>query len=114
DLFGNRSSLHLDELGLLLGTLSLIIYEFHSAARRPALVGSIHAPAVGSIFCGLHWPSGLNADRSRSIMCKSSGENLWGMKLISSPLLPCSPVTLPPQRRHSSRISWLASRTRRT
>jgi hypothetical protein len=34
----------------------------YSAARRPALLGSMHAPAVGSIFAGLQRFSGLNAD----------------------------------------------------
>jgi hypothetical protein len=30
----------------------------HSAARRPALVGSMHAPAVGSIFNGSYFLGG--------------------------------------------------------
>ena len=36
------------------------------------------------------------------------------MKSIFSTPMPCSPVTLPPQAMHSSRISWLAASTRFT
>src|SRR5262249_30833758 len=86
----------------------------HSAALLPALLGSMHAPAVGSIFAGLQRFSGWNADPSRIIIPRSSGENSWGMKLIFSTPMPCSPVTLPPTRMHSSKISWLAARTRFT
>ena len=57
----------------------------------------MHAPAVGSILCGLQRFSGLNACRSRSIIARSSGVNSFGMKSIFSTPMPCSPVTLPPQ-----------------
>jgi hypothetical protein len=63
------------------------------------------APAVGNILRGLHRPSGLNAVRKRIIIARSSGVNSFGMKSIFSTPMPCSPVTLPPQRMHSSRIS---------
>ena len=72
---------------------------------RGVLPETMHAPAVGNTLCGLQRPSGLNAARSRSIMCRSSGENSLGMKSIFSTPMPCSPVTLPPQWMHSSRIS---------
>jgi hypothetical protein len=42
----------------------------------------MHAPAVGSILRGLHRPSGLNAERKRSIIPRSSGVNSFGMKSI--------------------------------
>src|SRR2546430_822026 len=45
----------------------------HKAARRPALLGSMQAPAVGNILRGLHRPSGLNAARNRIIIARSSG-----------------------------------------
>src|SRR5262249_48029623 len=42
----------------------------YSAARRPALLGSMQAPAVGNSLAGLQRLSGLNAARSRSITAR--------------------------------------------
>jgi hypothetical protein len=48
----------------------------------------MQAPAVGSILLGLHRPYGLNADRKRNIIPKSSGVNSFGMKSIFSTPMP--------------------------
>src|SRR5207245_8893808 len=109
----SRLSLNCNDL-VTLTQLQGSCFRFHRAAFRPALLGSMQAPAVGNILPGLHCPLGLKAERSRVIIIKSSGENSLGMKLIFSTPMPCSPVTLPPHLRHSSRISRLAPRTRFT
>src|SRR5438876_423416 len=64
--------------------LWLLLRLLHSAARRPALLGSMHAPVVGNILAGLQRFSGLNAVRSRSIIFRSSGLNNCGIKSIFS------------------------------
>ncbi len=66
----------------------------------------------GSILNGLQRPSGLNVVRIATIAARSSGEKSFGMNSIFSTPMPCSPVTLPPTLMHSSRISWLARKTR--
>ena len=79
-------------------------FQMMLAVFGSAMLAIVTVFTVGSIFAGLQRFSGLNADRSRSIMFRSSGENSFDMKSIFSTPMPCSPVTLPPQRTHSSRI----------
>ncbi len=79
-----------------------------SAALRPGfdcgMCSMPQAPAVGSIFCGLHRPAGLNACRTSAITARSVSVKSWLMKEIFSTPMPCSPVTLPP-----SRCTWRES-----
>src|SRR5205814_4235649 len=89
--------------------------RIQSAARLPGCFCSMpQPPAVGSILSGLRLPRGLNASRRFFMAARSVGENILFIKPIFSTPMPCSPVTLPPQARHSSRISLLAARTRLT
>src|SRR5579872_2226423 len=88
----------------------------YSAALRPGTLLSIcsmpQAPAVGSIFRGLHSPAGLKACRTSPMTSRSDDVNSLFMKLIFSTPMPCSPVTLPPISMHLFKISSLASSTR--
>src|SRR6185312_76659 len=97
-------------------TLPMIDY---TAARRPGLLcttpcDSVQPPAVGSILPGEQRLSGLNASRNRFMNARSSGANSLAMKSSFSTPMPCSPLTEPPSRMHSSKMSWLASSTRCT
>ena len=86
----------------------------HAGIARPGFDRSMQPAPPGSILDGLQRPSGLNVWRRATIAARSSGEKSLGMNSIFSTPIPCSPVTLPPRRMHSSRISWLATSTRFT
>ena len=66
---------------------------------------SPHRRGVGNTLPGLQRPAGSNAQRSRCIVSRSFGPNIFGIAPFLSTPTPCSPVIEPPWARQTSRIS---------